>query len=95
MHKPTLDKLSPELKKAVMDAADEAARLATQRVAARLEENTRTMKANGVNVVDSIPSAFRTQLIQAGAFLQDDWRKKVGNDTATKVLAAFEQNRKK
>lgn len=95
MHKPTLDKLSPELKKAVMDAADEAARLAAQRVAARLEENTRTMKANGVNVVDSISPAFRTQLIQAGAFLQDDWRKKVGNDTATKVLAAFEQNKKK
>jgi TRAP-type C4-dicarboxylate transport system substrate-binding protein len=95
MHKPTLDGLPSDLKKAVLDSAAEASQLAARRVAARLEENTKTMKANGVNVVDTIPSQLREQLITAGGFLMDDWKKKVGNDTAGKILASFEQGRKK
>lgn len=95
MHKPTLDKLPPDLKKAVLDAAAEAAVLADKRVAARLEENTKQMKANGVIVVDTISPQFREQLIAAGGFLMDDWKKKVGNDTAGKVMATYDANKRK
>jgi len=95
MHKATFDQLPANLKQAVQDAAAEASRLAAQRVAARLDENTKTLKANGVIVVDQIPPQFRQQLIAAGTFLQDDWRQKAGNDVATKVMASFEQNRRK
>ena len=95
MHKPTLDALQPDLRKAVLDAAAEAQQLAAKRVAARMDENTKAMKAAGVTVVDSVDPAFRKQLIAAGGFLMDDWKKKVGNDTANKVLVAFEENRKK
>jgi len=95
MHKATFDQLPADLKKAVQDAAAEASRLAAQRVASRLDENTKTLKANGVNVIDQVSPQFRQQLIAAGAFLQDDWKRKAGNDAATQVLAAFEQNRRK
>lgn len=95
MHKPTLDKLPPDLKKAVLDAAAEASQLAAKRVAARMDENTKAMKAAGVNVVDAVGPEFRQQLIGAGGFLMDDWKKRVGNDTAGKVMAAFEAGRRK
>ncbi len=95
MHKPTLDKLTPDLRKAVLDAAAEAKQLADKRVAARLDENTKAMKSAGVTIVDEVNPEFRRQLIAAGGFLMDDWKKKVGNDTATKVLAAYEAGKKK
>jgi TRAP-type C4-dicarboxylate transport system substrate-binding protein len=95
MHKPTLDKLPPDLRKAVLDAAAEAQQLAATRVAARLDENTKAMKAAGVTVVDTVDPAFRKQLVAAGGFLMEDWKKKVGNDTAAKVLAAYEAGRRK
>ena len=95
MHKPTLDKLSPELKRAVLDAAAEARTRALARTMARMEENTKTMKANGVIVVDTLQPEFRSQLIKAGGFLMDDWKKKVGPDVSEKVLVSFEQEKKK
>lgn len=95
MHKPTLDKLSPELKKAITDAAVEAKSRALARTMARLDENTKTMKANGVTVVETLPPEFRAHLVKSGSFLMDDWRKKVGADVSDKVLASFEQEKKK
>ena len=95
MHKPTLDKLSPELKRAVADAANEASKRALDRVMARQEENNKTMKANGVTVVEKIPADFHNQLMKAGGFLMDDWKKKVGPQVAQQVLASFEQEKKK
>ncbi len=95
MHKPTLDQLPAELKKSVLDAATEASKLAADRVASRMDENTKTMKAQGVNVVDAIQPQFAQQLIAAGSFLMDDWKKKVGNDTANRILADFESGRRK
>ncbi len=94
MHKPTLDKLPPDLKRAVLEAAAEARARALIRTMARLDENTKTMKANGVIVVDALQPEFRGQLIKAGSFLMDDWKKKVGPDTSAKILAAFEQEKK-
>ena len=95
IHKPTLDKLSPELKRAVYDAAAEASKRALDRTIARLEENTKTIKANGVTVWDTVPGDFRAQLQKAGSPLMDDWKKKVGPEVSEKVLAAFEQEKKK
>ncbi len=95
MHKPTLDKLSPELKKAVLEAAAEARTRALARTMARIEENTKTMKANGVTVVDTLQPEFRGQLVKAGSFLMDDWKKKVGPDVSEKILVSFEQEKKK
>lgn len=95
MHKPTLDKLSPELKKAITDSAVEAKSRALTRTMARLDENTKTMKANGVTVVEILPPEFRAHLVKSGSFLMDDWRKKVGTDVSNKVLASFEQEKKK
>lgn len=95
MHKPTLDKLPADLKKAVLDSAAEASKLAAERVAARMDENTKTMKAQGVNVIDSVDPKFAEQLVAAGGFLMDDWKKKVGTETATRILAEFEKGRRK
>lgn len=95
IHKPTLDKLSPELKRAVMDASAEASKHALDRTTARLEENTKAMKANGVTVWDTVPADFRAQLQKAGSPLLEDWKKKVGPDVSTKVLASFEEEKKK
>lgn len=94
MHKPTLDKLTPELRRAVLDAAAEARTAALIRTTARIDENTKTMKANGVTVVDKLQPEFRAQLVKAGSFLMDDWKKKVGPD-ADKILVSFEQEKKK
>jgi TRAP-type C4-dicarboxylate transport system substrate-binding protein len=94
MHKPTLDKLPPDLRKAVLDAAAESAKRAYERTVARLDENTRTMKAAGVHVADTIPAEFRAQLNKAGATLLTDWKRKVGAENAEKVLADFGQRRK-
>lgn len=95
MNKPTFEKLSPELKKAVRDAAAEAGQRALERTLARMDENTKTMKANGVTVVDVLPVEFRGQLQKAGGFLMDDWKKKVGPDVSQKILVSFEQEKKK
>ena len=94
MHKPTLDKLTPDLRRAVLDAAAEARTAALIRTTARIDENTKTMKANGVTVVDKLQPEFRAQLVKAGSFLMDDWKKKVGPD-ADKILVSFEQEKKK
>lgn len=94
MHKPTLDKLTPELRRAVLDAAAEARTAALIRTTARIDENTKTIKANGVTVVDTLQPQFRAQLVKAGSFLMDDWKKKVGPDAA-KILVSFEQEKKK
>lgn len=94
MHKPTLDKLTPELRRAVLDAAAEARTAALIRTTARIDENTKTMKANGVTVVEKLQPEFRAQLVKAGSFLMDDWKKKVGPD-ADKILVSFEQEKKK
>ena len=94
MHKPTLDKLTPELRRAVLDAAAEARTAALIRTTARIDENTKTMKASGVTVVDKLQPEFRAQLVKAGSFLMDDWKKKVGPD-ADKILVSFEQEKKK
>ena len=95
INKPTLDKLSPELKRAVYDAAAEASKRALDRTIARLDENTKTMKANGVTVWDTVPGDFRAQLQKAGSPLMEDWKKKVGPELSEKVLVAFEQENKK
>jgi TRAP-type C4-dicarboxylate transport system substrate-binding protein len=95
MHKPTLDQLPAELKKAVMESAAEASKLAAERVASRMEENTKTMKSQGVTVVDVIQPQFAQQLVAAGGFLMDDWKKKIGNETATRILAEFDKGRLK
>ena len=95
MHKPTLDKLSPELKQAVLAAADEASKRALDRVLARQAENNKTMKANGVTVVETIPAEFHDQLAKAGSFLLVDWKKKVGPQVSEQILKSFAEERKK
>ena len=95
MHKPTFDKLPADLKKAVTDSAAEASAKAAQRIAARLDENTKTMKANGVTVVDNVVPEFRAQLMKAGHFLVEDWQKKVGKSQADRILVSFEAEKKK
>lgn len=95
IHKPAFDKLSPELKRAVLDSSAEASKRALARTIARLDENSKAMKANGVTVWDTIPAEFRSQLQKAGSPLMEDWRKKVGTDVAEKVLISFEQEKKK
>lgn len=94
IHKPTLDKLTPELKRAVFDASAEASKRALDRTIARLDENSKSMKTQGVTVWDTVPNEFREQLRKAGSPLMDDWRKKIGAATADKILADFEQRRK-
>jgi len=95
IHKPTLDKLSPELKRAVLDASAEASKSALARTIARLDENSKAMKANGVTVWDTIPAEFRSQLQKAGSPLMEDWKRRVGADVAGRVLTSFEQEKKK
>jgi TRAP-type C4-dicarboxylate transport system substrate-binding protein len=95
IHKPTLDKLSPELKRAVLDASAEASKSALARTIARLDENSKAMKANGVTVWDTIPAEFRGQLQKAGSPLMEDWKRRVGADVAGRVLTSFEQEKKK
>lgn len=94
MHKPTYEKLPSDLQKAVTEAAAEASQLAARRVAARLDQNTKTLKDSGVTVIDEISPQFRQQLIAAGSFLMDDWKRRAGNDTVGKILAAYEQGRR-
>ena len=95
MHKPTLDQLPADLKKAVHEAASEASKLAAARVAARMEENAKKMKASGVTVVETVSPQFSRQLVAAGGFLVEDWKKKVGAETATAVMTQFERSRGK
>lgn len=95
VHKPTLDQLPDDLKRAVQDAAAETSKLAAARVAARIEENTNKMKASGVTIVDTLSPQFSQQLVAAGGFLVEDWKKKVGADTSKTILTQFEQGRRK
>lgn len=95
VNKTAFDALPADLKKAVMDAAAEAEERAYQRSLTKLEANTNTLKTNGVTIADTVSPAFRDQLQKAGDFLMDDWKKKVGDDTAKKILADFQDELKK
>ena len=94
MNKGTFDKLPPDLKKIVLDSANEAGKKAFDRVVGRLQENAKTLKANGVTITEVVPPAFHQHLLNSGAFLLEDWKKRVGPEVAGKILTGFEQAKK-
>ena len=94
MNKTVFDKLSDDLKKVVLEAAKETGEKAYERSLNRLDENSKTLKANGVTITDDTPPEFRKHLLNAGGFLLDDWKKRVGAEKANKILGAFDQEKK-
>ena len=93
MNLDVFDSLSPDLQKAVLDAAKEAEDAAWARTDARIEANFGTMEKNGVTVVDvaDVPQEVIDHLRKAGEPLMDEWVREIGVGDADKILADYKQ----
>ncbi len=94
MNLDVFNSLSPELQKAVLDAAKEAEDAAWARTYARIEANIGAMEKNGVTVVDvaDVPQDVIDHLRTAGEPLMDEWVREIGVGDAEKILANYKQN---
>jgi len=70
--------LSPELKKAVLDAAQATSERQWARSGPRSAVNYDRMRANGVGITTEIPREFLEALGKAGQVAIDDWSAKAG-----------------
>jgi TRAP-type transport system periplasmic protein len=70
--------LSPELKKAVLDAAQATSERQWGEIRNRVAVNYDRMRANGVGITTEIPPEFLEALRKAGQVAIDDWLAKAG-----------------
>ncbi len=74
----TFNGLSPDLKKAVLEAAEETSAVNWKGLDERRQRNYATMKSNGVTVVTGVSSAYLKALSDAGQGALDEWLSKTG-----------------
>ena len=70
--------LSPELKKAVLDAAQATSERQWGEIRNRVAVNYDRMRANGVGITTEVPPEFLEALRKAGQVAIDDWLAKAG-----------------
>ena len=72
------EKLTPELQKAVTDAAQATETFVWKNVEIAITKNYDTAKTRGVTVVTDVDTKFRDELKQAAEPVIEDWAKKMG-----------------
>jgi TRAP-type C4-dicarboxylate transport system substrate-binding protein len=80
--------LSPELKKAVLDAAQATSERQWGEIRNRVAANYDRMRANGVGITTEIPPEFLEALRKAGQVAIDDWLAKAG-PSGQEILDAY------
>jgi TRAP-type C4-dicarboxylate transport system substrate-binding protein len=86
--------LSPELQKAVKEAAAETNAHAWEALKGRVQQNYTDMKAHNMTIVTDVMPAFLTELEVAGKPAIDEWLEKMGPD-GKEILAQFKKQLKK
>ncbi len=89
MNKAVFDGLSKDLQAKVLEAAKEAEDVLWSRIGARIENNVKRLKDNGVTPVNDLPGPFMADLQKAGDVAVAEWRAKVGEAEADKIIATY------
>ncbi len=84
------DGLPEDLQKVVLDTAKEVEDELWARAADRIAGNVQRLKDENVTVVMDIPNSFIQELRSAGQQAIDEWREKIGQETADEILAAYQ-----
>ncbi len=85
VNKDAWESLTDEQRKVLTDAAKTASAAAWGALATRVSDNYEEMSANGITVVEPIPTDFLAALSTAGEQVYADWIGKVG-DAGQKIL---------
>lgn len=88
MNKDVFDGLSPDLQKAVQEAAANASSRNWKEVIGRTNRNYDKLKADGGTVVTDGTDGLLVDMSKAGSIILDDWLKKTG-DRGKKIIDAF------
>lgn len=85
--------LSPELKQAVLDAADTTQTYVWENIDSVIQNNYAEARNRGMTVVEEIPVEFREEMQTLAKPVIADWAKKMGS-TGEKILATYNESRK-
>lgn len=88
MNKEIYDGLTPEMQKAVMDAAAEASERNWKEVVARTQKNYDALGADGGTIITELSDTFLAELGTAGDGVLEEWLGKSG-ERGTAVIEAF------
>jgi TRAP-type C4-dicarboxylate transport system substrate-binding protein len=86
----TFEKLSPELKKAVLDSAAAAEAFTWKAAVTRVAENYAEMKKHGMTIVTGVSKDYLAELAKAGEEALNDWMKKMGPD-GTAIVTEYKK----
>lgn len=95
MNRDVYEALTDEQKSAIAAAAKQAEDFGWGLLANRVQENYTQMKQNGMTVVTDVSPDYIAKLTEAGKPSLEDWKSKIGEADATKILEAYEAGRKK
>lgn len=94
MNKDAFDSLTPEQQKIVLDAAEIASEAAWAELGKRVAKNYADMRANNVNITESVSPEFRAALVAAGEQVYTDWLAKTGA-TGQEILDTYSSRQAK
>jgi TRAP-type C4-dicarboxylate transport system substrate-binding protein len=84
--------LSPELQKAVLDAAQATSERQWKEIQNRVAVNDDRMRANGVGITTEVPPAFLEALAKAGQVPIDEWVARAG-PSGQEILDTYRKRR--
>ena len=92
MNKDVFDSLTDEQRQIVLKAAQIASDAAWAELGKRVEKNYQDMRANDVEITESISPEFRNALVEAGEVVYTSWLEKTGK-TGQALLDAYRSKR--
>ena len=92
VNKDAYNALSDSQKAAVQAASEAASNAAWGALANRVNQNFKDMRANGITVAETVPSAFLGDLNAAGDSVYSDWLSKVGS-SGQKILDDYNKRK--
>jgi TRAP-type C4-dicarboxylate transport system substrate-binding protein len=91
MNQASYDKLPPDLRKVIDDAAARTDERNWKELQGRIDQRYAEMKQNGMTIVTNVPPEFRRYLMEASKPEIEKWKKSVGPDAA-EMLTKIEAN---
>ncbi|SIS90244.1 TRAP transporter substrate-binding protein [Paracoccus saliphilus] len=88
MNKDVYDSLTEEQQQIVMQAAQVASDAAWAELGKRIAKNYEEMRANGVEITESVSPEFRASLVDSGEQVYADWLEKTG-ETGQSLLDEY------
>ncbi|MEG9862211.1 MAG: TRAP transporter substrate-binding protein [Parvularculales bacterium] len=92
LNKDSYDELDAKQKAALKKASEAASDTAWSALAARVEQNYKDMRKNGITVAETVPAGFLGELNAAGDSVYSDWLSKVGS-TGKSILDEYRKRR--